>query len=616
MERRQAVLLQSILIVLIVVVAALALLTSLVPALQPPSSRVNVLVAVSLLELLFLIPLWLLRIGHFPIAATAIVGVFEFLVIVGAISTGPGTPGIGAAFAIPMTIAALVLRRPGLLAATAVSIAGVVAAYLVPGHGAPVSGAVNLIVTIAILGVVLDRFGVGLREALAGELRSHLAAEEARAALLRQAQELSAANARLTREMSERALAEEGRRAIESKVLEVQKLESLGVLAGGIAHDFNNLLVAILGNAGLALLDLPEDSPARASIVDIEVASRRAAELARQMLAYSGRSRFQIEPVELAELVRELLTLLQVSIGKGVVLKLHLPDEPIIVDADAAQIRQVVMNLVINASDAIGDRSGVITIRVQRIEASVDYLADAHPDTELAAGHYAALEVADTGTGMDEATRARIFEPFFTTKFTGRGLGLAAVMGIVRGHHGALRVYSEVGHGSTFRIVLPLSASSPLPRVDPDERWRGSGRVLVVDDDAMVRTVARRLLESFGLDVHSADGGPAAIDMVTAEPDAFDGVLLDMTMPDLSGPEVLERVRAIRPDLPVVLMSGYHGDELAPELRAGISGFVQKPFTPADLARRMRVALEGPGPGDGTRTGPTGSGPAAATGER
>ena len=593
-ERRQAVLLQSILIILIVVVALLAVVTAIVPELRQQSGRVNFPIAIVLLELLFIIPLWLLRIGHFPIAAAAIVAVFEFIVIVGAISTGPGTPGTGAAFAIPMTIAALVLRRPGLVAATVVSIAGVIFSYSLPGHDAPASGVFNLVVTLGILGLVLDRFGVSLGEALSGELRHHRAAEEARLTLQQQTEELSAANRRLTREMSERALAEEGRRAIEAKVLEVQKLESLGVLAGGIAHDFNNLLVAILGNAGLALLDLPEDSPARASIIDIEVASRRAAELARQMLAYSGRSRFQVEPVELAELVRELLTLLQVSIGKGVVLKLHLPDEPIVVDADAAQLRQVVMNLVINASDAIGDRSGTVTIRVQRIDATLDYLADAHPDTQLAAGHYAALEVADTGIGMDEATRARIFDPFFTTKFTGRGLGLAAVMGIVRGHGGALRVYSELGQGSTFRIVLPLSASSPLPPADREEPWRGTGRILVVDDDPMVRNVARRLLESFGLTVHSADGGPAAVDMVTAEPNAFDAVLLDMTMPDLSGPEVLERIRVVRPGLPVVLMSGYHGDELAPELRAGISGFVQKPFTPADLARRMRLALESP----------------------
>jgi CheY-like chemotaxis protein len=251
------------------------------------------------------------------------------------------------------------------------------------------------------------------------------------------------------------------------------------------------------------------------------------------------------------------------------------------------------MNLVINAADAIGQRSGTVTIRLSRLAATAEYLADVHPEAGLEPGHYAALEVSDTGIGMDQATQSRIFDPFFTTKFTGRGLGLAAVLGIVRSHGGALRVYSEIGHGSTFRVVLPLSASSPQPSVAAEGRgWRGSGTILVVDDDPMVRSVARRLLESFGLTVHVAASGPEAIERVRATPAAVDAVLLDMTMPELSGPEVLARLRAIRPDLAVVLMSGYHEDELAAEVGAGISGFIQKPFTPAELANRMRAALE------------------------
>jgi CheY-like chemotaxis protein len=256
------------------------------------------------------------------------------------------------------------------------------------------------------------------------------------------------------------------------------------------------------------------------------------------------------------------------------------------------------MNLVINAADAIGDRSGTIAIRVHHLRATVDYLSDVHPEAGLEPGHFAALEVADTGIGMDAETQARIFDPFFTTKFAGRGLGLAAVLGIVRGHHGALRVYSEVGHGTTFRIVLPLSASSPVPSDTADDTWRGTGQILVVDDDAMVRTVARRLLESFGLTVDDVSGGRAAIDRVSAKPAAYDAVLLDLTMPEISGPEVLARVREIRPDLPVVVMSGYHEDEASKTLGAKISGFVQKPFTPGDLARRMRVALEATPPDD------------------
>jgi signal transduction histidine kinase len=591
-DRRQAVLLQAILLTIVIALFLSALVAVVVPGLGDASAAIRALV---LLEPLFLIPMWLLRSGFFPLAATATVGVFEFVILIAVAAVGPSAPATGAAYAIPMTIAALVLRRPGLVVVTAVSILGILGSNLLPGH-VPISTSalLNLVVSLGLLGIILDRFGVTMRNSLSREIDHHLELEGTRDELVRQAEELTAANARLIREQTEHAESDQARRAIEAKVLEVQKLESLGVLAGGIAHDFNNLLVAIMGNAGLALLDLPEDSPARASIMDVEIASRRAGELARQMLAYSGRSRFRIEPVELPDLVRELLTLLQVSIGKGVILKLHLPDEPIVVDADAAQLRQVVMNLVINAADAIHDRSGTVTIRVDRILADADYLANAHPEAGLEPGQYATLEVADTGIGMDHETQERIFDPFFTTKFTGRGLGLAAVLGIVRGHAGALRVYSEAGHGSTFRVVLPLSASSPLPSHDAAESWRSEATVLVVDDDAMVRSVARRLLEAFGLTVHVAEGGPEAIARLVAAPDAIDAVLLDMTMPEMSGADVFVRIREIRPDLPVVLMSGYHEDELSEEVGAGISGFVQKPFTPADLASRMRVALADP----------------------
>jgi signal transduction histidine kinase/CheY-like chemotaxis protein len=587
-ERRQAILLQSILVVFIVLVA----ISTAVALVVGSASRGQALLAFAIIEPLFLIPLWLLRRGHFPLAATATVAVFEFVVIVGVLAVGPASPGTGVAFAIPMTIAALVLRRPGLIVATLLAIAAIVA-YQIGHPTLPSSVVVSLSISLGVLGIVLDRFGVSLRDALAGEIGHRRSLETARDEVARQASELVASNRELKREIIEREAAEEARRAIEAKVLEVQKLESLGVLAGGIAHDFNNLLVAILGNASLALLDLPEDSPARQSIADIEIASQRAGELARQMLAYSGRSRFQIEPVELSELIRELMTLLHVSIAKSVVLKIDLPDEPIVVDADAAQIRQVVMNLVINAADAISGRSGVVTIRVRHLKAQATDLADAHPGADLAAGHYAALEVADTGMGMDTETQARIFDPFFTTKFAGRGLGLAAVLGIVRGHGGALRVYSEIGQGSTFRIVLPLSATSPTLSEEPNlDKWSGTGRVLAVDDDVMVLTVARRLLESFGLTVVEASGGRDAIDRFRSDPDAIDVILLDLTMPDIGGAEVFHAVRAIRPDVPVVLMSGYHEEEASATFEGqGLAGFVQKPFTPADLAKRMRVAL-------------------------
>jgi len=610
-ERRQAILLQSILVALVLVIAVSTAVALVIPGYGNPGPTLR---SFLLLEALFLIPLWMLRIGRFPLAATATVGVFEVIVVIAVLATGPGAPGTGVAFAIPMTIAALVLRRPGLIATTAIAIGTILVYEATPGHETlPASSIVSLSISLGVLGLVLDRFGVSLRDALAGEIRHRLELEGARDEVAQQARLLEVSNRELKREMAEREMAEEARRAIEAKVLEVQKLESLGVLAGGIAHDFNNLLVAILGNASLALLDLPEDSPARQSIADIEIASQRAGELARQMLAYSGRSRFQVEPVELGELVRELMTLLQVSIRKSVVIKLDLSTEPIVVDADAAQLRQVLMNLVINAADAIGDRSGFVTIRVGQLQADAAYLADVHPEAELAPGRYAALEVSDTGIGMDTATQSRIFDPFFTTKFAGRGLGLAAVLGIVRGHGGALRVYSELGRGSTFRIVLPLSASSPAPVGGADEPWFGTGRVLAVDDDVMVRSVARRLLQSFGLTVVEAAGGREAIDCFAADPDGIDAILLDLTMPEVGGAEVFREVRAIRPDIPVVLMSGYHEDEAEAAFEGdGLAGFVQKPFTPADLAKRMRAALpSSPGSASGSEWAP-----AAASRER
>jgi len=410
--------------------------------------------------------------------------------------------------------------------------------------------------------------------------------------------ELEAANKALQAEIIERELAEEERRRVQVKLLHAQKLESLGVLSGGIAHDFNNLLVGILGNAGLALLELPEDAPARETLRDIETAALRAAELTRQLLAYAGKGQFVVEPVDLSRLVEEMNNLLATAVAKNARLQFEFPEVLPTIEADATQLRQVVMNLITNASEAIGSSSGAIYVRTGVMDADRAYLADTQLGGSLPEGRYAYVEVQDEGHGMHPATQARIFDPFFTTKFTGRGLGLAAVLGIVRSHRGAIRVVSAPGRGTTIRILLPcVDGAVPLPAAPahagaaPASR---TGCVLVVDDEETVRNVARRILVANGFSVRLAAGGVEAMHLLRDDPGGVDAVLLDLTMPDMSGTVTMQELLRIRPNLRVVLTSGYTQEEALPaaDAAAGASGFIQKPYRPADLVATIRRALD------------------------
>jgi len=396
--------------------------------------------------------------------------------------------------------------------------------------------------------------------------------------------------------------AEVERHRIERRIRDAQKLESLGMLAGGVAHDFNNLLVAILGNASLALMDLPPESPARDSLEQIEIASRRAADLARQMLAYSGRGRFDVQAVDLNAVVDEVAQLLRTTIPKGVSLELDLTPGLPALEADATQLRQVVMNLVVNAGEAIAEAPGRIVVRTRAVEADAVYLADTVLDDELPTGTYVGLEVTDTGHGMDEATRLKIFDPFFSTKFTGRGLGLAAALGIVRGHHGAVQVYSEPGGGSRFLVLLPASGEPPAEAEDtPRVEWRATGTVLVVDDEPGVRAVTAAMLRRAGLEVIVASDGVEGVAAYRDRADVIDVVLLDLTMPRMGGAEAFERIRAIRPEARVILTSGYSEEEAGSRfVGRGLAGFLQKPFTTDDLAGAVSSALD-----LGTVEGPT-----------
>ncbi len=384
------------------------------------------------------------------------------------------------------------------------------------------------------------------------------------------------------------------RKRTEERLLQAQKAESLAVLAGGIAHDFNNLLVGILGNAGLALAELPPESPVRETVREIELAGQRAAELARQMLAYSGRGKFVVQPLSVNGLVEEMAHLLRVSVGAGVRLVLDLaPGLPAVV-GDATQLRQVIMNLVINASDAIGSTEGMVRIRTSVVRGEPGLFAGAAVAPEEPAEQYVVLEVEDTGAGMDEATLARIFDPFFTTKFTGRGLGLAAVQGIIRGHRGGIAVESTPGAGTRFRVMLPASEERAAPGDGDGEAgaWRGSGLVIVADDEPSVRAVTARALRAMGFEVAEAADGQEAVDLFARERSRARLVLLDMTMPRLNGEGAFHAIRELDPGAKVVLMSGYTEQDAQEHLGGdALTGFLQKPYELSALRDTVRRAL-------------------------
>jgi len=399
------------------------------------------------------------------------------------------------------------------------------------------------------------------------------------------------------RDLTDRRRAEEDRRQMEAQVQHVQKLESLGILAGGIAHDFNNLLMVILGHADLAGSELEEAAPAREHLAEIEGAARRAADLCKQMLAYAGKGRFVVRSLDLQTLIEEMLYMLQVSISKKAVLKCHFADVLPAIEADPSQIRQVVMNLVINASEAIGERSGVISVSTGVVDCDEASLAETWLDDDLLPGTYVSLEVADTGCGMEREVLGRIFDPFYTTKFAGRGLGMAAVLGIIRGHRGAVTVSSEPGRGTTFKVLFPACAgtadtiSSGLSTV---ESWTGSGTVLLVDDEETIRVVGRTMLEKLGFEVLLAEDGRKAVEVYREHGDGVVLVLLDLTMPHVDGAETFRELRRLDPEVKVVMSSGYNEQEVTQRFCGkGIAGFIQKPYQLKALTKVLREALEG-----------------------
>ncbi len=385
------------------------------------------------------------------------------------------------------------------------------------------------------------------------------------------------------------------RKRFDDQLRHTQKLESLGVLAGGVAHDFNNLLTGILGNTSLALEVLSSDNPARVQLQDVVKASERAANLTRQLLAYAGKGRFIIEPINLSGLVREISGLIQTSISKNVQLRLETRDDLPFILADSSQLQQLVMNLVINGAEAIGTEvNGTVLVTTGSQIVDEHYLLGTLGGLELPSGLYVSLEVHDTGCGMDESTLARIFDPFFTTKFTGRGLGLAAVQGIVRGHKGTLKVYSRPGKGTTFKVLFPSSQERPPSRPVPIPSIESKeGLVLVVDDEEIIRRTAKSMLERYGYMVVLAEDGKEAVELLQLLSDKVTAVLLDMTMPVMGGEEAFRQMKNIRPDIKVVLSSGYNEVEAIRRFTGkGLAGFIQKPYSSSDLAHKIASVLQ------------------------
>jgi len=399
-------------------------------------------------------------------------------------------------------------------------------------------------------------------------------------------------------DITDRKRSEQERLELERRLLYAQKLESLGILAGGIAHDFNNLLMAVLGNLDLALRKVSPVSPARLNIEQSAQAARRATDLTRQMLAYSGKGRFIVKPMDLSELVEENTHLFRASVARTATLDIRLGRSLPSIEADVGQVQQVIMNLITNAAEAIGDSSGRIIITTGMQECDAQCLKQSRLEDVPPAGRFVYLEVSDTGCGMDEQTQQRLFDPFFTTKAPGRGLGMSAILGIVRGHGGSIFVESGPGRGTSIRILFPAfegartesvaSAGAPAAEAGVPAM---SGTVLVVDDEEIVRMVCKEMVETMGLQVLTAVDGRDAVDVFTRHADSISHVILDLSMPNMDGMAAFTELVRIKPGLKVILSSGYDEQDSLQRLSGpGLAGFIQKPYSLQNLRDALAKA--------------------------
>ncbi|MCP4678438.1 MAG: PAS domain S-box protein [Deltaproteobacteria bacterium] len=401
----------------------------------------------------------------------------------------------------------------------------------------------------------------------------------------------------ISRDITDRQRDNEERASLQNQILKAQKLESLGILAGGIAHDFNNLLTSILSNVELARTEISSNSSLRNRIEEIETAAQRAAELSSQMLAYSGRGKFVVKKISLTAVLQDLSNLITSTVPRNIEINEHFPENLPAINADVDEIRQVVQNLVVNASEAVGDEQGLITIRTGAMHCDEVYLRKIWAHDELPEGLYATIEVMDNGMGMDEETRQRAFDPFFTTKFTGRGLGLAVVLGIVRGHKGAVRITSELGAGTSVTVLLPSlrSPSDSAPEPVISNGIPEGGTILLVDDEPLILRAGGSMLKRLGFQVLTAGDGEKAIEVFLDHFNSIDCVIMDLSMPNMDGAEALRELRKARKDIRVVLASGFSEHEIEEQSsNNGFSAFLQKPFQSDDLLHALEKAYSEP----------------------
>jgi len=409
---------------------------------------------------------------------------------------------------------------------------------------------------------------------------------------------LVTANRQLVQEVEDRKKAQEARMQAEAQLLHSEKLKSLGILAGGIAHDFNNLLSVVMGNAEMTRMDAKPASTLAKNMVQIEDACKRAAELCTQLLAFAGKGKINLRHVCLNDIAREITGLLRTKIAQNVQTKLHLASDIPKVKVDLPQMHQAISGLMLNASEAVeadqdeGRGEGTITLTTGMMRADRRYLNTCSAQEILPEGNYLFIEISDTGCGMNAETMDHIFDPFFTTKQYGRGMGLSAALGVMRGHQGTIHVESEVGVGSSFRLLLPPAEEERVAPAAVAGDWEGSGLMLVVDDDELVRKLSCRMLEKMGFKTVSASNGKQGISRFKEKSDKLVGVMLDFSMPDMDGEEVFMALHNIRAEVPVILCSGFAKQDVLDRFRAqGLAGFLHKPYSRAQLQTTLHKVL-------------------------